>query len=34
MKLDYQVCDKCLYLLTSIHFSKSNTCDICQRQSA
>lgn len=32
MKLDYQVCDKCLNLLTALHFKNSNTCDICQKE--
>ena len=32
MKNSYQVCDKCLNLLTAIHFTNSSTCDICERQ--
>lgn len=34
MRNSYQVCNKCLNLLTSIHFDNSDTCDICRKKEA
>jgi hypothetical protein len=33
MKLDYEMCVKCLNLLTTLHFpNDSKVCDICQKE--
>ena len=31
MKLEYKICDKCLHLLTALHFNNSTVCDSCSK---
>jgi uncharacterized CHY-type Zn-finger protein len=34
LKQEYALCTKCMHLLTAIHFTNSNVCDICTRKEA